>query len=600
MGFETPFSIQKALDRIINKEYVLPDIQRRFIWSRNQIERMFDSIMMGYPLGNLLLWEIEGGREYDLKFYEFMKEHYDGMNKENPDFNLKKVKGNKLAVMDGQQRLTALYIGFKGAYYIKQKGVSRDCQESKNYTKYDLYVKLSSPTDEESKILEEETMNYRFEFLSERDNKENFIKVSDFCSEGLQRSLYDDKENKEHCKNKLYELLKDEEHREYAHNFIIQFQNKMKEHSFVSYKEEKKSTKEEKKIELDTVAEVFVRSNSGGTALTKSDILLSVATAHWDTKDLEHDNAREEIAEFIKKINKKGFNFDTDFIMKSCLVIAEVSNNIKLKIENFSKQNMQEISTKWKEIKETIETTVDLTSNLGFAQGRRLTSNNILIPIAYYFSKINCQINEKDKEKIIKWIVHAILKSTFRSSSDTMLKVAIGAIGETPNSFDWTNLKAKFENVRSIRFYESDIENILDDESFAKAFSVLSVLYPNSRLENLIVGKYELHNLEVDHVFSKKLLKHSEFKKFMNRAANLQFLTADENNKKSDNMPNDWCKNYIKKLKIVENEWKERNYMWNKKIPDMSGFLDFYNDRRSRMKKELMKILEVSQGEAED
>ena len=599
MAFETPFSIEKALDKIVNKDYILPDIQRRFVWSRNQIERMFDSIMMGYPLGNLLLWEIEREKNYDLKFYQFMNEHYDGMNKENPTFDLKIAKENKLAVVDGQQRLTALYVGFKGSYYIKKGGANKDYQDRKNYTKYNLYVKLSEPTAEEKRNLDEETMNYRFEFLSERDPKENFIRASDFCNEGLQRSLYHDKDNQEHCDNRLYELLADKRHNKYALDFITKFQGKIKENSFVSYKQEKKSKKEEKS-ELDIVAEVFVRSNSGGTALTKSDILLSVATAHWKTKDLEHDNAREEIAEFIKKINKKGLNFDTDFIMKSCLVIAEVGDSTRLKIENFSNTNMKLISKKWKDIKKSIESAVDLAVDLGFAQSRRLTSSNIIIPIAYYLSKTNFSINKDDREKIRKWIVHAILKSTFRSSSDTMLKTAIDAIGKEPNNFNWVNLKAEFENAnRSIRFSKDDIENILDDDSLAKAFSVLSVLYPNFILEKLIAGKYNFHDLEVDHVFPKTEFKDKKFIQFRDRIANLQFLTEYENNIiKQTNMPNNWCEGYVQKLKITESEWKKGNYMWNKEIPDISGFEEFYKDRRGRMKKKLMDILEVSQDEA--
>ena len=592
MAFEIPFSVKNALDKIVDKEYILPDIQRRFVWSRNRIERLFDSIMMGYPLGNLLLWEIEGEKKHDLKFYEFINEYYDGMNQENPDF--KKFKGSKFAVIDGQQRLTALYIGFKGAYYIKKRGADRDYSDNKNYTKYLLHVKISEPSSEDSEILEQETMNYRFQFLSERDNKENFIRVSDLCNEELKLSLYDSKDNEEHRKNKLYELVADAKHKKYVDKFIAKFQKKIIENSFISYKEEKKSG-------LNAVAEVFVRSNSGGVALTKSDILLSVATAHWAKEDLEYDNAREEIAEFIKKINKKGFNFDTDFIMKSCLVIAEVGNSTKLKIENFSTSNMKKISKKWKEIKDAIEFTTDLVVELGFAQSHRLTSNNILIPIAYYFSKTNCRKNKDDKEKIHKWIVHAILKSTFRSSSDSMLKIAINSIGKEPNNFDWTNLKEKFEKVRSIRFYESDIDNILDDDSLGKAFSVLSVLYPNSTLQKLIIGEHKFHDLVVDHVFPRKEIKDSKFKQFMHRVPNLQFLTEHENNTvKHVNMPNNWCKNYTKRLKIAESEWKKINYMWNKEIPGTSGFLEFFNDRRDRMKRRLMEILEISKDAAKN
>ena len=52
-------TIGDALGRIQNKSYVLPAIQREFVWKPEQIERLFDSLMQGYPFGTFLFWKVE-------------------------------------------------------------------------------------------------------------------------------------------------------------------------------------------------------------------------------------------------------------------------------------------------------------------------------------------------------------------------------------------------------------------------------------------------------------------------------------------------------------------------------------------------------------
>ena len=59
MAFHIPITIVKALRAIEGREYVLPAIQREFVWRPEQIERLFDSLMRGYPIGSFLFWKIE-------------------------------------------------------------------------------------------------------------------------------------------------------------------------------------------------------------------------------------------------------------------------------------------------------------------------------------------------------------------------------------------------------------------------------------------------------------------------------------------------------------------------------------------------------------
>lgn len=90
--------------------------------------------------------------------------------------------------------------------------------------------------------------------------------------------------------------------------------------------------------ELDKVLNLFIRVNSGGTQLSYSDLLLSIATAQWKTKD-----AREEITSFVDEINRvgDGFYFNKDFILKNCLVLSDITD-IAFKVDNFKMLNIQD------------------------------------------------------------------------------------------------------------------------------------------------------------------------------------------------------------------------------------------------------------------
>lgn len=46
-------TIADLLERIRKNQYVLPAIQREFVWRPTQIERLFDSLMQGYPFSRL-------------------------------------------------------------------------------------------------------------------------------------------------------------------------------------------------------------------------------------------------------------------------------------------------------------------------------------------------------------------------------------------------------------------------------------------------------------------------------------------------------------------------------------------------------------------
>lgn len=72
MSFERPVTIKEAIENIHRKKYLLPAIQREFVWSAEQIEVLFDSLMRNYPIGSFLFWSVERDNLTNYQFYEFV------------------------------------------------------------------------------------------------------------------------------------------------------------------------------------------------------------------------------------------------------------------------------------------------------------------------------------------------------------------------------------------------------------------------------------------------------------------------------------------------------------------------------------------------
>ena len=113
MSYQTPITIKDAIDKIKAKNYLLPSIQREFVWGVDQIERLFDSIMRDYPISTFLFWEVGKDRVNDFQFYEFLKKYHEKDSRHNTKVELDNSEGI-IALLDGQQRMTSMYLGLCG------------------------------------------------------------------------------------------------------------------------------------------------------------------------------------------------------------------------------------------------------------------------------------------------------------------------------------------------------------------------------------------------------------------------------------------------------------------------------------------------------
>ncbi|MCK5296551.1 MAG: DUF262 domain-containing protein, partial [Alphaproteobacteria bacterium] len=409
MSYETALKIVDIVDGI-NKKYLLPAIQRELVWKPEQIEMLFDSLMRDYPIGSFLFWSVENKRVKDFKFYEFIREYHEKTNKHNAKANIN-GRQNITAILDGQQRLTSLFIGLKGSYSYKTYRMRAD--NPRAYTERKLYINLVREAKDNS------GKKYNFQFLTEdeaniKDTDNywfcvgeilNFKEYSDITNYLIANITYNDDYNY----NKQQGLL--------SNRILSRLYEVVHVKGIISYYQEKSQ-------ELDKVLNIFIRINSGGTELSYSDLLLSIATAQWKEKD-----ARAEIIKITDEINDigDGFNFSKDFILKSCLVLNDFKN-IAFKVDNFNNKNMAKIEKNWDSITSSIRQAVQLVSSFGYNK-QTLKSNNAVIPIAYFLynneltdSFVSSTKNAKDRKNIKRWLDLSLIKRVFGGQSDNILK----------------------------------------------------------------------------------------------------------------------------------------------------------------------------------
>ncbi len=71
--YEKAITIEKAVQQIVNRKYLLPAIQRKFTWNTSQICTLFDSIMRGYPINTFMFWEVTAPDvKKNFRFYQFL------------------------------------------------------------------------------------------------------------------------------------------------------------------------------------------------------------------------------------------------------------------------------------------------------------------------------------------------------------------------------------------------------------------------------------------------------------------------------------------------------------------------------------------------
>ena len=582
--YQTGHTIEETLQQIHKRELVLPAIQREFVWRPEQICRLFDSLMQGFPFGTFLYWKVAPENSDKFNFYGFVLNYHQRDNRHCPP--LPAMPNTALtAVLDGQQRLTALNVGLLGSMTWKLPRLWWN--NPRAFPKRHLNLDLLWNAGED----EEEGTGYRFSFRRENEpsHRESPAGNGPECWFRVSKVLSMD--GGPAMVRWLNKRL-DQRFVDHAFETLDQLHSVVRKDHLVAYYEERRQT-------LDDVVQIFIRMNDGGTPLSHSDLLLSIAVAQWTTHD-----AREEIHELVDALNRigLGFSFSKDFVLKAGLMLIDIAS-VGFKVDNFNRENMAILEEQWMSIKSAITLTVQLVAAFGFSRAT-LTAHNAILPIAYclYQAKrtesfLSHSQHEDDRQRIRGWLIRSLLKSgVWGSGLDTLL-TALRKVIREDGTYGFPAARLGEEMARRGRelvFNDEEVEELADTEYRSpRVFALLSLIFPFVDPGKLFhvdhifpIAKFSKSKLRDAHVSEEKI---EEYRDRANRLGNLQLLPGPVNAEKSATMPVEWL------ARAYPDESRRRRSCDDSLLgcvpEEMTGFVEFYDARRERLVERIKRLL---------
>lgn len=565
-------SIRDVIEDINSRKIYLPAIQRKYVWGDDQIVRLMDSIMLGYPIGTFLFWKVKktviNQKEYSM--YEFIKDYHDRDMYKNPSapqpFPIGSPDETIWAVLDGQQRLTSLYIALQGS--MSRKLPNKRWKNDDAFPKKELYFDLHSERTDDDDI------SYEFKFLTKEDAENHKDEKLWFLVKDILKYSAEDLVTEIILPNGWATDKVASKNISLLHTRLVGDQ-------IINYFEVEKDS-------IDSVLDIFVRVNSGGTVLSKSDLLFSTIVSHWD-------KARDEIDKLLAEINKtgEGYKFTNDFIMRTCLYLLNMS--VTLKVETFKKESVLQIRDNWDSIKKAIKDTVNLLNEFGF-NSENIISYVAVSPMVYYRYK-GGNYDAESKAELRKYIVIAQVKQIFGTASNSALTSIREALKKAPaGTFSMNNLKGvRFTGDRTLKYTPEEVDAMFDTyEIGAYTFMLLSLLYPNLKYSQKGFHQDHMHpytGFEDDKIKDLVLPNGSvidddtkeDWRRRRNTLANLQLLEGRENESKNATPLVEW-------LKEPENKDNVK-YLPDGISYDLSNFEEFMQKRQELMSKQLKSIL---------
>jgi len=540
------------LEKINHLKFIIPAIQRKYVWDEKDICKFFDSIMRDYPIGQILLWNVTS--EYinskQVTFYKFLDEYDEKSNEYNKPVGAVKEGDDYYAVLDGQQRIQSLIIGLNGFY------------TTKTGKKKELYLNLKPNINQSENEFydDEDNMVYEFKFFAEDNLKKNeaWFKVKDILNVNNaadSRKIIDS-----------FLFLMNEEEKNKASDILSELKLRINDSEKII-----QTYTIDKKFEINEVLEIFIRTNSGGEKLSRSDLLFSTVILKWD-------NGRDTIDDFLKTINNNGselsFKFDIDFIMRTFLFIK--GTDTTMKIEYFD-EIAEGIEKNWEKIRKAIEKVVRNLRSIKFSDSV-IRSYNSIIPLVYYAYN-GGKFDSTNLNEITKYLTVAQLQRIFGAASNQALLECKKVLTDKKDFKLEYFYNSSFAGGRTFKINEDDIINWMNyNKDTMEATLILRLLYSNINYGSAVFHK--------DHVHPRKLIddcNNPEFNKYKDKIPNLQMLLELENEKKLYTPLKEWMQDSKNKDK----------YITTKMSLEIEDFLDFVEKRKKKMVDELKNIFDV-------
>lgn len=546
MGTELFKNIPSKVDDLVRGVRIgrigLPDLQRPFVWTDNKVRDLFDSMMKGYPIGYVMIWESPAN-------YEAKKS---GIGK-----NEKIHDEPKELVIDGQQRLTALVAAMYGVV-VKDKNFA------------DKEIKISfNPLTREFAVW---TPAY------ERDT-EWISRISDvFLAKeqnsiiSLRRKFIKDA-NEGRAKKGLGELTEEEE--TVIEDSINALLN-LSDYSLPTLEIQYDADEED-------VADIFVRVNSGGQKLTENNFIQTLLSVY-------ENDIMDKINDFSEKSRIPADNTSYNTLLSiepAHLIRMAVGVGFRrarlryaymllrgknLKTGKFSSEERQTNLDKFKNALDKVMNLnnwhgfINVVGEAGYISNKLIASSNAVVfsYVLYLIAKYDYKLDSISLRKCIsKWFFMSTITYFYTGSTESEVENQFADLRDVTTAEEFV---AYIDRVIATRFTDDYFNLTLPSElnsaaaispawnGYIAAQIVLNnpMLFSNTPISKyFIIGSSGTKNaIDKHHIFPKHYLEQIGFSndRDRNQLANFAYLDYVTNIDISDKAPAEYVNTYRQKL----------------------------------------------------
>lgn len=595
MSFNSQTIAQTIPD--INSSVFLPAIQREFVWDTDQVEKLFDSITRGYPIGSLMFWKIRGDMADEQVKYKFITHYIDGEvypsslsgthHNEQLDEKFADIDiPNKITmVLDGQQRLTALNIGLNGSLTDRKSGTHKDLE--KNWRRKKLYLNvLHNPTSSS-----DETVSEMFDYSFKKPNPSQTTNNYWYPVENILDADGGFEEKEKVIQDMVNELSvsRDDLPTKTISINIEKLYGAIHDKNYITYYEVDNDSEEE-------VLDIFIRANQGGTQLSKPDMVLSIATSNWTNSEPEI-SARDEVRDYISELNKRDVRgsetIDVRIVLK--YLLAAIGSSTVFTYKNFNnEEQLERLKQTW--LDDKFKNSFDKTLNLVDSFNLTLSNlgTNCLLPVFYYlYNNPNTSIDwttekgQKNRKRILYWLCACTITNAFHSNNNYKLGRVNDCIDESDSeTFPIKNLVELFKQLNEPLNMEKEmlLENVNNmTHNNQKYKTYLSLLYYPMTANTH-------RKTEVDHIFPSSTLdetklveekdismeKAKRISQNSHRIGNLQIINGKTNRSKSNKPIDKW-------LSSTSESYKKDHFIPRDMDLTFENYMEFVEKREQLM-----------------
>lgn len=527
----TTLNVNQLIEKIDTGELGLPELQRPFIWKDSKVRDLFDSMMRGYPIGYLMIWEcptLEKKKTIGI----------DAHNYESP----------RQVIIDGQQRLTSLFAVMKGKKVINSK------------------------YDEKSIVISYAPLKNKFDvgYQATKKDPEWIYNISEvFTTSNITKLINNFTKKLDEYRASKNEKLSDEEQDLISEN--INALSNLKQYPIPVF--DIKANAEE-----ENVSEIFVRVNSGGVALKQNDFILTLLSLYWE-------DGRKNIEKFSKnstcpsKNKNTSYNQLTEVTAQDVIrvVMAYAFDRARLKYgykllrgADFDKKGAVDIGLRNQRLdvlKTKLPDVLDVNNwheflksimNAGYLSGDLILSGNaIYYTYAFYLIakyRFNAQY-KKNMHLTSLWFFYASLVSLYTGAFESTVENHLNSIKELTSLEEYKRfIMSRVEERLTNDYFDITLvgsEGLAVSgrgnnawNAYVAALNILNakILFSKS---NLLVSKLfepgtdgKRKSLEKHHLFPKAYLKDMNYNDAkINQMANYAFIDWKDNLEILDKAP---------------------------------------------------------------